>query len=64
MNIKIISGYTRLEADKHDIIDVLAGAVIGVGSTYLFTTPYQQEHMELTYSNRDGNYLIGFKYKF
>ncbi len=58
------TGYSRLEADKHDIIDVLAGAVIGVGSTYLFTTSYQQEHMELTYSNKEGNYLIGFRYKF
>ena len=58
------TGYTRIDADKHDIFDVLAGAVIGVGSTYLFTTPYQKEHMELTYSNLDGNYLIGFRYKF
>jgi len=58
------TGYSRVEADKHDIIDVLAGAVIGVGSTYIFTTPYQQEHMELTYSNQDGSYLIGFRYKF
>jgi len=58
------TGYSRIEADKHDIIDVLAGAVIGVGSSYLFTTPYQQEHMELTYSTKDGNYLIGFRYKF
>jgi len=58
------TGYTRIEADKHDIFDVMAGAVIGVGSTYLFTTPYQKEHMELTYSNNDGNYLIGFRYKF
>ena len=58
------TGYTRIEADKHDIFDVLAGAVIGVGSTYLFTTPYQKKHMELTYSNQDGNYLIGFRYKF
>jgi len=58
------TGYSRIEADKHDIIDVLAGAAIGVGSTYLFTSPYQQEHMELTYSNRGGNYLIGFRYKF
>jgi len=42
----------------------LAGAVIGVGSSYLFTTSYQQEHMELTFNNSDGNYLIGFRYKF
>jgi len=59
-----ITGYSRLDADKHDIYDVLAGAVIGVGSSYLFTTPYQQEHMALTFSSGNGNYLIGFKFKF
>ena len=58
------TGYSRLDADKHDIYDVLAGAVIGVGSSYLFTTPYQQEHMELTFSAGDGDYLLGFKFKF
>ena len=58
------TGYTRIDADKHDIYDVLAGAVIGVGSSYLFTTPYQQEHMEITFSGGKGNYLVGFKYKF
>jgi len=58
------TGYSRLDADKHDIYDVLAGAVIGVGSSYLFTTPYQQEHMALTFSSGNGNYLIGFKFKF
>ena len=58
------TGYSRINADKHDIYDVLAGAVIGVGSSYLFTTPYQQEHLELTFSGGNGNYLLGFKYKF
>lgn len=58
------TGYTRIQADKHDGYDVLAGALIGIGSTYLFTTPYQQEHMELTYSRDNDNYLLGFKYKF
>ncbi len=58
------TGFTRLNADKHDITDVIAGAVIGVGSTYLFTTPYQQEHMELSFSNINSTYLVGFKFKF
>ena len=58
------TGFSRLYTDKHDIYDVLAGAVIGVGSTYIFTTPYQQEHMELTFNTGDGNYLLGFRYKF
>lgn len=58
------TAYSRLKADKHDGYDILAGALIGVGSTYLFTTPYQKEHLELTYTSFDKNHLIGFKYKF
>jgi membrane-associated phospholipid phosphatase len=58
------TGYGRINAEKHDIYDVLAGAVIGIGSTYLFTTPYQQEHMELTFNSGEGNFLLGFKYTF
>lgn len=33
-------GYSRVEADKHYTHDVLAGAALGVVSSYLFTTPY------------------------
>lgn len=32
-------GYSRIESNNHHLSDVLAGAVIGIGSTYLFTTP-------------------------
>ena len=58
------TGYSRIQADKHDGWDVLVGAIIGVGSSYIFTTPYQQEHMEITLNSSDGHYLIGYKYKF
>ena len=58
------TGYSRIQADKHDGWDVLAGAIIGVGSSYIFTTPYQKEHMEITFNSSDENYLLGFKYKF
>ena len=57
------TAFSRLDAQKHDGWDILAGAVVGIGSTYLFTTPYQQEHMELTMSSGNGNYLLGFIYK-
>lgn len=59
-------GYSRLQgnAPVHDGWDVLAGAVIGIGSTYLFTTPYQKEHYELGFSSQDDIYLLGFKYTF
>ncbi len=33
-------GWSRIEADKHYFGDVLAGAAIGVASTYLFTDLY------------------------
>lgn len=62
-----LAGFTaasRIDSNKHDILDVLAGAAIGLGSNLLFTTEYQQEHMELTFNSSDGNYLLGFTYKF
>jgi membrane-associated phospholipid phosphatase len=33
-------GYSRIESKQHYFHDVLAGAAIGIGSSYLFTTPY------------------------
>ncbi|MGB3607707.1 MAG: phosphatase PAP2 family protein [Psychroserpens sp.] len=63
----VLAGFTaasRIDSKKHDILDVLAGATIGLGSNLLFTTQYQQEHMELTYSNFEGHHLLGFKFKF
>ena len=62
-----LAGFTaasRIDSNKHDIFDVIAGAAIGLGSNLLFTTEYQQEHMELTYTNFEGNHMIGFKFKF
>lgn len=59
-----LTGYSRIQADKHDGWDVLAGAIIGVGSSYIFTTPYRKEHMEITFNKSDRHYLLGYKYKF
>ena len=58
------TAYSRIEAEKHDGWDILAGAVIGIGSSLIFTTPYQQEHMELSFSSYDNSYLLGFNFKF
>jgi len=57
------TAFSRIDAERHDGWDILAGAVVGIGSTYIFTTPYQQEHMELTMSSGNGEYLLGFVYK-
>ncbi|MCB7482041.1 phosphatase PAP2 family protein [Christiangramia sediminis] len=63
----VVAGFTaasRIDSKKHDILDVIAGAAIGLGSNLLFTTEYQQEHMQLTLSSGDGSYLLGYTYKF
>ena len=64
----LLAGYTafsRLNAERHDGYDVLAGAVVGIGSTLIFTTPYEKEHMNLTFDRDiDNDWLLGFTYRF
>jgi len=63
--LAVYTGYSRVYAKKHYPIDVVAGALIGIGGTYLFTTPYQKEHIELTLSSTENRtYLVGLKYRF
>ncbi|MCY2686042.1 phosphatase PAP2 family protein [Salinimicrobium sp. TH3] len=58
------TGYSRINATRHDGYDVLAGAVVGIGSSFLFTTPYQQEHMQLSFKSSEDEFLLRFIYKF
>ncbi|WP_456420685.1 phosphatase PAP2 family protein [Lutibacter sp.] len=64
--IASFTGYSRINANKHDLVDVVAGAIIGIGSTYLFTTSYQKQPIEFTFSNDKGSsaYLVGFNFTF
>lgn len=48
----------------HDGWDVLAGAAIGISSTYLFTKPLQKEKMDLSLSAGKDHYVLNFTYKF
>lgn len=59
-------GYSRIEGlnDRHDGWDVLGGIIIGVGSTYLFTTPYENKNLDITLSSGGGYYSIGVVYRF
>ncbi|MEN8790336.1 MAG: phosphatase PAP2 family protein [Flavobacteriaceae bacterium] len=59
-------GYSRIEGinDRHDGWDVLGGILVGIGSTYLFTTPYENKNLDITFSSADGYYTIGVKYQF
>lgn len=58
------TAYSRLNATRHDGWDVLAGMVAGIGSSFLFTTPYQKERMQLTFSGSEDQFLVRFVYQF
>jgi membrane-associated phospholipid phosphatase len=45
--------YSRVESRQHHTQDVIAGAGIGVLSSYLFTTPYKGLHVQ---AEADGKY--------
>ena len=65
----LVSGYVawgRVYAKRHDVWDVLAGAAIGVGSGFLFTTPFAKKH-DMVVSptvNCEGNCGVYFSMKF
>lgn len=53
------TGYTRIQADKHYTEDVLAGAAIGLLSTYAFTTANKIHFRPIMIDSRYG---IGVSY--
>jgi len=61
-----IVGLSRMEGPDgwHDIWDVLGGATIGIGSTYLFTKPYHKGKIDLGFYGDGNYYLITFRYRF
>lgn len=63
----LLAGYTsfsRLHATRHDGWDILAGAAVGIGSTWIFTRPREKEKMELSFSSGEDSYLLKFRYVF
>ena len=58
------TGYSRIEADRHDIADVLAGAALGVACSYLFTKPYEKQNYQVTLTGDLDSIRIGFNYRF
>jgi len=61
-----IVGVSRMEGPDgwHDIWDVLAGAGIGIGSTYLFTKPYEQSKYNISLSYNRNQIYFSFNYRF
>lgn len=59
-------GVSRMEGPDgyHDIWDVLGGAAVGIGCTYLFTKPYSEQQIELSFSSNESYKVISLKYSF
>ncbi len=63
----MIVGLSRMEGPDgwHDHWDVLAGAAVGIGSTYLFTTPYESNKVEVSFfSDANDTYVLSMTYRF
>lgn len=59
-------GVSRIEGpdDYHDIWDVIGGAVVGIGSTYLFTKPFEKPKLEIGFNSTRKHKVISIVYKF
>ena len=55
---------SRVDSKMHDILAIITGATLGLGSNLLFTTEYQQKPMELSTSSFEGKHRLGYRYKF
>ncbi len=57
-------GFSRVYAHKHYTWDVAAGALIGIGSAYLFVKPQPKQKLSFYFDKVQQSYLVGFNYKF
>ena len=61
-----IVGISRMEGPDgwHDQWDVLAGAAVGIGSTYIFTTRYDQNKYKVGFTSGKDGFLLELNIKF
>jgi membrane-associated phospholipid phosphatase len=45
-------GWSRVESDNHYLKDVIAGAALGIISTYIFTHPYNQKITAIPFAGK------------
>jgi hypothetical protein len=58
------TGWSRVNANKHDYWDVLGGAAIGIGSAYLFTKPYKKQNLHVSFGKSQDYYVLSINYQF
>lgn len=56
--------YSRVEADEHDIADVIAGAALGVASSMYLTKSYNDNQLHVTTHLSPDYYGISAHYQF
>ena len=56
--------YSRLEADQHDTVDVLAGAALGIASSMYLTTSYYNDQLYIAPSLSPDYYGLTVHYQF
>jgi membrane-associated phospholipid phosphatase len=57
-------GWTRVDAEAHYYVDVVSGAIIGIVSAYMFTSPFGQDRIALSLDRRDREYVIALSLQF
>lgn len=57
-------GYSRVDADKHDTSDVLAGAALGVASSMFLTKSYYDDDLIISANLAPESYQVALHYKF
>jgi membrane-associated phospholipid phosphatase len=57
-------GYSRVESNNHDFLDVIGGAVLGVSSAYIFTVPLQSKGLEIGFSSNHDHKIISLSWTF
>lgn len=56
--------YSRVEADEHDVADVLAGAALGVASSMYFTKSYYDDQLHIATNLAPDYYGVSVHYNF
>lgn len=58
------TAYSRINATRHDGYDILAGIVVGVGSSLLFTSPWKEKNINLSVHSDHNEWRIKMTYRF
>jgi hypothetical protein len=61
-----VVGVSRTEGPDgyHNFWDVVGGAVVGIGSSYLYTSKYQKEKVQLSFVSGENGYLLSMNFQF